>query len=172
MWRSIVCLAFFAQTAAAADSGPKPGEKVEPFTVFGVVGPVEDQEADFVADRKDAPTIYLFIQHAKFDRPMARFMKGLDALGDNDRKLVAIWLTDDGEGVKKGLPRVQMSLQFQNTALTVFKDTNGPNGWSLNGDAHVTVVVARQGKVVASFGFQSVNETDVEAVKKSLGATK
>src|SRR6266446_1906389 len=65
------------------DSGPKAGEKVAKLKAFGVVGKVESKEVDFAAERKDAPTIYLFVAAQEGGipvggRPAARFMKKLD----------------------------------------------------------------------------------------------
>ena len=37
----------------------------------------------------------------------------------------------------------------------------GPNNWAVNADTHLTVVLVNKGKVVKSFAFTSVNETDV-----------
>jgi hypothetical protein len=38
----------------------------------------------------------------------------------------------------------------------------------MNADAHLTAVVANKGKVAATFGYQSINETDVPKVKEAL----
>ena len=40
--------------------------------------------------------------------------------------------------------------------------------WAINPDAHLTAVVAHEGKVVKSFGYRSVNETDAPEVVKRL----
>ena len=66
-----------------------------------------------------------------------------------------------------------MSLKFEKTQLAAFDgEKSGPNGWAINGDTHVTAVVVNKAKVVKSFAFTSVNETDVRAVlgelKKSI----
>ena len=65
--------------------------------VFDATGPNKDKDVDYAAERKDKPTIYLLIRADKFDRPMNRFMKGLD--GDvkkesEDAYIVAVWLTN------------------------------------------------------------------------------
>jgi hypothetical protein len=58
-----------------------------------------------------------------------------------------------------------MSLKFARTALAAFDgEKSGPEGWGVNPDAHLTVVVANKGKVQKSFAFLSVNETDVPPV--------
>jgi hypothetical protein len=168
-----------ALTAGAADeSGPKAGEKVPALKAFGVVGKVEGKETDLAADRKDAPTVYVFVQGEPGGipvggRPAARFMKELDAkIGDVSDKaeVVAVWLGDKAfDKHKEYLPRINMSLKFTKTALAAFDgDKGGPNNWAVNADCHLTVVVAHKGKVVKSFALTSVNETDVKPVLDEL----
>jgi hypothetical protein len=159
--------------ARADESGPKAGEKVEPLKAFGLVGPVENKEADFAAERKDAPTVYLFVQGEHFSRPMARFIKVLDdEIGKADEKAaaIAVWLGDKDsfEKNKEYLPRVQMSIKLEKTAIAALGEKSGPNGWGINPDTHLTVVVANKGKVVKSFALTSVNETDVRPVLMEL----
>mgnify|MGYP001601176707 CR=1 FL=1 len=55
-------LLFAPPSRADVESGPKAGDKVAVLKAFGVVGTIEGKEADFAAERKDAPTIYLFVQ--------------------------------------------------------------------------------------------------------------
>jgi hypothetical protein len=171
--------ALLAPAAVRADveSGPKAGEKVAELKVFAVVGPVEGKEVDYAAERKDAPTVYLFVQSEHWSRPVGRFLKTLDGkLGEADDKAlaVAVWVGGEADKHKDYLPKVNQSLQFGKTALTVFAgDKGGPNNWGINSDAHLTAVVVNKGKVVKSFAFVSVNETDVRAVlaelKKAVG---
>ena len=174
-----VCAALvFAPVAAADESGPKAGEKLPELKVFGVVGSVENKEVDFVKERKDAPTIYLFVQAEEGGlpvggRPLGRFMKELDKnLGDASDKaaIVAVWLGEKAfDKHKEYLPRINMSLKFEKTSLAAFDgNKSGPNNWAVSSDSHITVVIANKGKVVKSFGFTSVNETDVRTVLKEL----
>jgi hypothetical protein len=157
---------------ADVESGPKVGDKIEPLTAFGVVGAVEGKEVDYAKERKDAPTIYLFIQRENFSRPMARFMKTLDTeVKDiNDKaEVVAVFLTDKPDDAKEHLPKVQMSLKLANTAYGVFTgEKSGPNGWAINTDAHITVTVANKAKVAANYAFQTINDTDVKKITEAL----
>ena len=175
----VVCVALITASLAHAQvaSGPTVGDPVKPLKVFAVVGDIMDKELDYAAERKDKPTIYVFIQADKFDRPMNRFLKTLDGRvkeAFSEASIVAVWLTDDQAKTKEYLPRVQMSVQYQTTALTYFAgEKAGPNDWTVNADAHITVVVANKAKVAAAFGYQSINETDVppveDALKKAIG---
>lgn len=165
-------------TAQDIESGPKAGEKVMPLKAFGLVGAVEGKEADFAADRKDAPTVYVFVQSEHFGRPMARFIKVFDGKvkeANEKAAVVAVWIGDKEAFAKNKdyLPRVQMSLKLENTSFAAHEgEKSGPNGWGINADAHVTVVVADKGKVAKSFAFVSVNETDVRPVLAAVKGDK
>jgi hypothetical protein len=172
-WSLVVLLLVVASPAQAQDvtSGPAKDEKVPGLKVQDVTGMHKDKEVDYVAERKDKPTIYLLIQADKFDRPMNKFMRELDKLIKKDFEdtyMVAVWLTDNAERTKEFLPRVQQSVQYEATALTYFADKSGPKEWGINADAHVTIVVANKQKVAATFGFRTINDTDVPGVRDAL----
>ncbi len=163
---------------ADVESGPKAGEKIPALKAFGVVGSVEGKEADFAAERKELPTIYIFVKAEEAGipvggRPAARFMKTLDGeITKTAEKatIVAVWLGDKAfDKHKEYLPRFNMSMKLEHTALAAFDgEKSGPKDWGVNPDAHLTVVVAHKGKVVKSFAFVSVNETDVKPVLEEL----
>jgi hypothetical protein len=175
-YRRLAVLSFLlaASTSWAHDvtSGPEKGGVVPALPVFDATGPQKDKDVDYAAERGDKPTVYVFIQADQWDRPMARFLRDLDFFVQregNDISVVGVWLTDDAAKTKEYLPRAQQSLQLQATALTCFTgEKAGPKGWNTNADAHATVVVANRGKVAATFGYRSVNETDVPAVRDAL----
>ncbi len=165
---TVLLLGLLAAGSARVDvaSGPKEAEKVAPLKVYAVTGEPKDTEVDYAALRKDKPTVYVFVSAKDFSRPMFRFLKKLDEdLGD-DGLVVAVWLTDDADKSKEYLPKI--SQYFKGAALTVFGATAGPKDWAINPDAHLTAVVAHKGKVVKSFGYLSLNETDVPEVVQTL----
>jgi hypothetical protein len=153
-------------------SGPETGGKVPALKVFDATGPNQGKAIDYKTERKEKPTVYVFIQASKWDRPMARFLKELDKVAQKEGEnvsVVAVWLTEDVRKTKQYLPLAQQSLQFQQTALTCFEgEKAGPKDWNINADAHATAVVANKGKVAAVFGYASLNETDAPAVEKAL----
>src|SRR6516162_7311557 len=161
-------LGLLAAGPARADvaSGPKPSAMVATLKVYAVTGEPKDKEIDYAALRKDKPTVYVFVSAKDFSRPMFRFLKKLDEDLDDDGLVVAVWLTDDADKSKEYLPKI--SQYFKSAALTVFGGTAGPKDWAINIDAHLTAVVAHKGKVVKSFGYLSLNETDVPEVVKTL----
>lgn len=171
--------------ASDVDSGPKPGSPVPALTVQAVTGADAGKKLDLAAARKDKPTVFVFVQAAHWDRPVARYLKFLDrqisavkeidAVKDlaKDIAVVAVWLTDDAEKTREYLPKAAQSLRFEATALTYDPDNkDGPNAWALHERAFVTTVVSDGKKVCARFGHQSLNETNVPevvaAVEKAL----
>lgn len=170
--KAFLALLLTAATAAAdVESGPKAGEKVGELKVSAVTGDKAGKDLDYAAERKGEPTVYVFVNAEKFARPMFRFLKKLDEkigeAGGDKAEAVAVWVGDAAKS-KEYLERAKGSLTFARMPLTVFDGAAGPNGWGVNADAHLTAVVAVKGKVVKSFAFVSVNETDVEAVAKVL----
>lgn len=153
---------------ADVESGLKVGEKIPELKVFGVVGDIRDKSADFARERGEKPTVYLFINAPKFDRPIARYLRELDQkLGDvaENAAIVAVWVGGDLDDNKKRLPLINQSLKFDRTALACFEGAApGPNGWGLNDEAHLTTVLAHKGKVIKSFAYRSTNEKDVPAI--------
>ena len=174
--QAILGLALLAAAAAAhaqdVTSGPAKGEKVPALKVFDATGENADKDVDYAAQRQDKPTVYLFVRADKFDRPMNRFMKTLDGAVKKDfadTYVVAVWLTEDVAKTKELLPRVQQSVGYEVTALTCYTGgVEGPKGWGVNADAHLTAVLANKGKVAATFGYRSLNATDVPAVRDAV----
>jgi hypothetical protein len=165
---TVSLLGLLAVGLAGADvaSGPKDGENVAPLKAYAVTGDPKDKDVNYADLRKDKPTVYVFVSAKDFDRPMFRYLKKLDEdLGD-DGTIVAVWLTDDADKSKEYLPKIAQ--HFKGTALAVFGETAGPKDWGINSDARLTAVVAHKSKVVKSFGYQSLNETDVPAVVETL----
>jgi hypothetical protein len=84
---------------------------------------------------------------------------------------VAVWLTADQAKTKEYLPRAQQALQLEHTALTAFDKSTSPMDWKIDTEAEVTVIVTRDRKVTATFGFETVDETladgVIDALKKS-----
>ena len=155
---------------ADLESGPEKGAKIPALKVYDCTGENKGKAVDYAALRKDKATIYLFLPAAKFDRPMHRFIKKLDETVNADYEgvyLVVVWLTADEPAAKERLPKIQMSVNYAATALCSFDGTE-PKDWNVNGDAHLTVVVAAKGKVAARFAYRSVNDTDAPDVVKAL----
>ncbi|MDB5389055.1 MAG: hypothetical protein JWM11_4701 [Planctomycetaceae bacterium] len=163
---------------AELKSGPEAGVVVAGFKTIAVTGELAKtpaEEIDYLKARTDRTTVFLFVSAENFQRPIARYLKTLDKSitdgidGVANVEAVAVWLTDDVQKSKDYLPLAQKSLSFEHTALTVFPGAKqGPDGWGLDTEAHLTTVIVRGGKAVASFAYRSTNETDIPAVLLAL----
>ena len=178
-WPAVVAgLAIAFWTAMTLAAGPEVGKPVPALMVLDVTGQNSPNEVDYAELRKELPTVYVFVQADKWDRPTARFLRKLDeavAKQDQASYIVAVWLTDDVEKTKKYLPLAQQSQQFGRTALACYTaDKSGPRDWQLDLAASLTIVVAAQGKVADVRDYRSVNETLVpdvlDALKKAAKA--
>jgi cytochrome oxidase Cu insertion factor (SCO1/SenC/PrrC family) len=158
--------------AGDVESGPEKGAKVPKLEAFAVTGEDKGKSLDLVKARSEKLTVYLIVGDEKFDRPMHRFFKEIDdKLGSDfeDVQGVTVFLTEDEKKMKDYLPRVQMSVNYGQLTLNVFGKKDGPQDWNVNSDAHLTVVIADKGKVVARYGYKSVNEAEAPVVLKELG---
>jgi len=165
----------FVGSTLAVDSGPTVGEDV-PELKIQVLGANSDYaEQDVAAPAKKFVQVYCFVNGGEWSRPMSRFVRGVDkALSEQGGGAgqVAIWVSDDNDAAKEYLPRGRDALKLGATSFGYDTgDASGPEGWGINSDASLTVVVAHQGKVMKTFAYISVNETDVPAVVKAVKAT-
>src|SRR5947209_3051959 len=93
-------------------SGLDRGKGVPALKVFDATGPHQGKEVDYQAERKAKPTVYVFVQADKWDRPMARFLRKLDEAVRKESEeafVVAVWLTDNAAKTKEYLPLAQQS---------------------------------------------------------------
>jgi hypothetical protein len=159
-------LMVLALAVADVESGPKAGVDVPALKVPMVSGAHEGKDLDIPSDRKADTTVYLFVTSDKFDRPVARFAKTLDGkLGD--AKAYMLWTGGDADKHKDYLPKVQQSLKLEKTDIGYSVNAT-PEGWGLNSDACLTVVIVKDQKVAKVFAYRSVNEKDADTVVESF----
>lgn len=173
--RPILALLVLTASPGELPSGPNAGEATPALRVRVADGPGVGETLDLTAERGGRPTIYAFVQAAQLDRPLARLLRAIDtALADasgEEPRLVAVWLTDTPEASLEFLPRAQQSLKMARTTWTVFEGARqGPEGWSINDSVGVTLVVARDGKVVRSVGLDSWSDSDARPTLAALRA--
>jgi hypothetical protein len=172
-----MALTVLAASSGLAQSKPTVGAEAKPFKAFGMTGQFTGKQVELATGPVAHSQLYLFVAADRWDRPTARYLKVVDSAvlkgieGVKAIDVYAVWLTNDAQKSKDYLPKAQQSLQFGQTSLAVFEGAKqGPAGWDLDADAHLTAVLVRDGKVVESFAYGSTNETDVpsliDAIKK------
>jgi hypothetical protein len=169
---AVLALGLFALGVRAdPESGPAAGARAPALKATAAHGDDAGKEIDFAERRKDRPTVFVFVRADKWDRPMYRFLRALDETVKKERddaRLVAVWVGEDAEKSKEYLQRAEATLKMMEQTTFAYVGKDGPKDWNINADAHVTAVVAEGGKVSASLGFTSVNETDAKDVAGKL----
>lgn len=169
---TVIVAALAALAQADVTSGPVAGEAPpSALKTHLVVGEPAGKEVDLVAHRDKKPTLIALVPTERWGRPTARFLKALDTgLKEvEEGRLCAVWLTADHAAAREYLPKAQMSLQFERTDLGDYTgEAGGPPEWGINGEADITVVALRDGKVVKTWGFVSVNDTVAREVLQAV----
>jgi hypothetical protein len=157
-------------------SGPQVGDKLGDFKLLGFSGPQADKEFRFLNETKGKTTLVVFVQ--KITRPALQFLRPLDDYAAKEEKLNThmVWLTGDKgdkDATKAFLERAKNSLNLQTPVSICLEGNAGPAAYGLNDMAAVTVLIAKDGKVVANFAYADPNGTVakdvIAAVAKALG---
>lgn len=145
-------------------SGPQPGEKAPGFRVYDVA---LRQELDLGAG---GPTLLVFIH--ELTRPAGALMRALDDYGQIKQgrglRTHFVSLSEDREGAERHLPQVVKSLHLKCPMALSLDGKEGPGAYGLNRDVMLTILVARDHKVVANFAIVSPNETDAPRIKSAV----
>ena len=153
-------------------SGPQVGDKLGTFKAKVVTGDDAGKEFQLPLKGKDGPTLIVFVQ--KFSRPAFKLLKPIDEFAGGKEGLAAhvVWITDDVEKTEAYLKKAQNSLKMQMPLSVCLDGKDGPMAYGLNDQAAITILVAKDRKVVANFAYADPNETDarkvIDAVKKAL----
>lgn len=181
MTRLLVCLVvgLIGTSLAVADekplSGPQPGEKLPALKVVGAYDDIEGKELDFVEQAGGKPTLLIFVH--KVTRPGAAVSRALTnyaASREKDgMKVYVVWLHEDKTKAADFLKIARKSLGLKGLVGISPDGIEGPGKYGLNKNVELTILVAKEGKVTASFALvqPSVNDTPSvgEAIVKQVG---
>lgn len=157
----------------AIESGPAIGTKVTPLEVQIVEQGRAAEATDLRKQRQDAPTIYVFLDGERFDRPTASYLREVDAAVQTLQRreplsgAVVVWLAADPAAAVQRIGQIQNSaLKLPTVTWTSFPGpVAGPDGWAISDRARITAIVVDKGEVRAAFAYDSVNATDSPALK-------
>jgi hypothetical protein len=165
---AILALATTAQAASEVQSGPQPGDKIAPFDVVKCAGATDDgvSVGDTLCYRCKygaKPMVMVFTR--KSDEQVAGLVKKLDkAVAKNSEKELKAFVNIVGESrseAESSAKQLAKDTSVENVPIVVPEETtNGPDNYGINPDAVVTVIVARDGKVVASHGYSAAPDSD------------
>lgn len=156
---------------AGTPSGPQVGDKLGDFKVHGVSGPEAGKEFMFLGQIKDKPALVIFVH--KITRPGLQFLRPVDDYASKEDKLAAhiVWLTGDKgdkDETEKFLDRAKNSLNLQTPVSICLEGNEGPAAYGLNDMVAITVLVTKEGKVVANFALVDPNGNDARPVKAAV----
>ena len=134
-------------------SGPQKGEKLPSFTLK--TGGEEEKEVDVVKDAGGKPTLIIFVPMVT--RPsvgMARVLGDYAATRKKDGLHTGVaFLTADATDTKNWIKRAVGALP-KNVPLGIAEGgQEGPGAYGLNRNVAITILVAKEGKVVANFAL-------------------
>lgn len=157
-------------------SGPQPGEKLVPFVVTGVLGKDADQKLDVVTESDTMPCVLIFV-HERSRPAFGLSNMVMRLVQDRGPEKVAgsvIFLTDDPTETAEWMNRVPDFFPKQ-IRMGIYADgKEGPGAYGLNRNVALTVLIAKDNVVNASFALvQPSIEVDgpkiFKAVAEALG---
>lgn len=160
-------------------SGPQVGDKLPDFKAHQHFGPDAGKEFKLHEKIKGGPTLLIFM-HAPGEMPITRpgfqFIKPVDKYASEQEKLSThiVWVTGNKDNIEKFLTRAEQSLSLKSpVSICLDGGKDGPDTYGLNDKVQITVLVAKDNKVLANFALVDPNAKDqtkvIAAVAKMLG---
>jgi hypothetical protein len=159
-------------------SGPQVGDKLPDFKSQAFSGADAGKEFKILAKTKGGPTLLIFM-HAPgkgITRPGLQFLRPVDTYAATQEKLAThiVWISGDKEKIEMFLKRAEDSLALKSpVSICLDGGKDGPATYGLNDKVQITVLVAKNNKVIANFALTDPNAKDsrkvIVAVAKVLG---
>lgn len=167
-----------AATDAGVFSGPQPGEKIKPFKVL-LIKAGQPKELEIVKDDDEGTTLICFVHKLSNDDRILFGLGLVDFYASQHKDLTShfVLLSDDRPKITTMLQNWARGPLFTKSLVSVSMDgAEGPGYYGLNRNVAMTVLVAKENKVVSNLVFEAPNQRDLEtimaAVAKSLGKPK
>ena len=140
--------------------------EVTGFKVLGVLGDNAGKEIDPIKAADGKPIVLVFVH--EITRPGRQAMLPIDHLGQQWAKdgLIThfVWLTADKGKTEAWLKRAARPLAFRSPVSISLDGLEGPGNYGLNRKVTLTILVGKDGKVVANHAIVQPNETDAPKV--------
>lgn len=160
-------------------SGPQVGDKLPDFKAHAHAGPDAGKEFKLHDRTKGGPTLVIFMHgpsEVGITRPGLQFLRPVDKFAADNEKLATqiVWITGDKEKTEGFLKRAETSLSLKSpVSICLEGGKDGPATYGLNDKVQITVLVAKDNKVLANFALSDPNANDsrkvIVAVAKLLG---
>ncbi len=173
-----IALMSFVSLAVAEDvkSGLKVGEGIGPFNVTKLVGAEKDgvnagTNLCYRCRNGARPQVMVFTRSS--DEKVVSFVKKLDAelAKNSDKQLRAFvnYLGESKDSAAEAAKKLCATANAENVPFVVPNEfENGPEDYGLNAKAEVTILVAKEGKVVANHAFAKGKDLDIDSIVKDI----
>jgi hypothetical protein len=167
------------QIAIAKDvSGPQVGEQITPFTMRGVLDDEAGKKIDLVKDAGGRPLVLFFLHERTRPSVVLARMVLNDAAGRKADGLDAglVLLTADAPAMEEWV-KIATNALPRGVPIGISTDgAGGPSAYNLNRNVQVTVIVAKDNRVVANFALATPSPDDapkiIEAIAAAVGQKK
>ena len=137
-------------------SGPQPGEKLADFQVRGLFGELAGKEVNLLKEAGTRPTLFIFVH--ELTRPGNSLTQALMRYVEQHPKELygsLIFLGDDLTALEGRLKRAQHALPKKAPVTISLDGKEGPGSYGLNRKVTLTIVFARDHKVVSNVALIS-----------------
>jgi hypothetical protein len=166
----LVCLVVTADEPAA--DGLKCGDSIGAFYVTKVAGAEDDgveqgEQLCYRCKYGSRPMVMVFARETggKVNQLVKEIDAAVKANEDAELKGLVTLMGEDVAALKQSAAKFAKKSGATQIPVVVAKDNvTGPSNYKIDGKAAVTVVVAKEGGVVATHNFAKANKVDVAAV--------
>lgn len=166
---------FTVGSSLAADpvfSGPQPGEKTTPFKVLTIAGADDGKERDPIAENAGAPTAFVFIH--QLERSLVPLLRVVEQYGVERRdriKTEIVFLAADRLAGEERVRAAAGSLKLAARIGLSLDGAEGPGNYGLNRECLMTIVTAKDDRVVANIALVQPGIADAPNVVAALAKT-
>ncbi len=155
-------------------SGLKVGDSIGAFDVTKCAGAQEDgvsvgSQLCYRCRNGARPQVMIFTRAS--DEKLVALVKKLDAeLAKNkDLRAFVNYLGESKDAAADGAVKLCSTAKVEKVPFVVPNEfENGPENYGLNAKAELTILIAKEGKVVANHAFAKAKDVDAEAVVKEI----
>ena len=158
-------------------SGPQINEKTTPFKVIDIVGDNKGKDWDVIEQFNGKATTIVFVHGV--ERSIVPLLTVIDEYGYDKReslKCAIVFLSNDKVESEKRLPLVAKSLRLKVPVALSVDGAEGPGNYGLNKQCLMTIIVAKENKVIANWALVQPGIADappiIAAMAKACGDEK
>ena len=153
-------------------SGPQPNEAITPFKALQVSSPERTQEIEIAGGEGKGTTLLIFLH--KVNEPAIGLMIPLEWYAHRQEGLRShyVILSEDRSKTEEMVKRWAARPFFAASPFSISLDgEEGPGRYGLNRNVILTVLIAKDQKVVHNFAFTAPNQTDAPEILAALAKT-